>query len=54
MPLEKGDLILTGTPKGVSQIFEGDTIEVGLEQCGNRLLHGKWNTSGYDINVKLM
>jgi len=30
MTLEKGDLILTGTPEGVGEISEGDTIEANL------------------------
>ncbi|MBW0490561.1 hypothetical protein O181_030276 [Austropuccinia psidii MF-1] len=32
MSLEEGDLILTGTPSGVSQILPGDRVEVGIEQ----------------------
>ncbi|CAH7670569.1 hypothetical protein BY996DRAFT_6417647 [Phakopsora pachyrhizi] len=32
MTLEEGDLILTGTPAGVSQIKSGDKVEAGLEQ----------------------
>ncbi|KDE08972.1 hypothetical protein MVLG_00696 [Microbotryum lychnidis-dioicae p1A1 Lamole] len=32
MRLEEGDLILTGTPEGVSQVVEGDQIEAGLQQ----------------------
>jgi 2-keto-4-pentenoate hydratase/2-oxohepta-3-ene-1,7-dioic acid hydratase in catechol pathway len=31
MTLKKGDLILTGTPEGVGEIFEGDVIEANLE-----------------------
>ena len=31
MTLKKGDLILTGTPKGVGEIVEGDVIEAYLE-----------------------
>ncbi|CAG8688529.1 2923_t:CDS:2, partial [Dentiscutata heterogama] len=30
MRLEKGDLILTGTPAGVGPIFAGDVITAGL------------------------
>ena len=30
MTLEKGDLIMTGTPEGVGEISEGDTIEAKL------------------------
>jgi 2-keto-4-pentenoate hydratase/2-oxohepta-3-ene-1,7-dioic acid hydratase in catechol pathway len=30
MTLKKGDLILTGTPEGVGEVFEGDRIEASL------------------------
>jgi acylpyruvate hydrolase len=31
MTLEKGDLIFTGTPKGVSKVESGDKLEAELE-----------------------
>ena len=31
MTLERGDLILTGTPEGVAEIQEGDIIEASLD-----------------------
>jgi 2-keto-4-pentenoate hydratase/2-oxohepta-3-ene-1,7-dioic acid hydratase in catechol pathway len=31
MTLERGDLILTGTPEGVGEIFEGDILEARLD-----------------------
>ncbi len=34
MTLEPGDLILTGTPAGVSQVFPGDSIEVKIDGIG--------------------
>ncbi|EDK45458.1 fumarylacetoacetate hydrolase family protein [Lodderomyces elongisporus NRRL YB-4239] len=34
MTLEKGDLILTGTPKGVGPIVPGDEIEASLKVNG--------------------
>jgi 2-keto-4-pentenoate hydratase/2-oxohepta-3-ene-1,7-dioic acid hydratase in catechol pathway len=34
MTLEPGDLILTGTPAGVSQVFPGDIIEVKIDGIG--------------------
>jgi len=34
MRLERGDVIATGTPEGVSQIFAGDDIEAGIEGVG--------------------
>jgi acylpyruvate hydrolase len=45
MKLETGDVILTGTPKGVGAIHAGDVITAGL--CpGNResdIVHMKFN-----------
>ena len=35
MTLEPGDIILTGTPKGVGPVKAGDTIKAGIE-VGNR------------------
>lgn len=35
MTLEKGDLIMTGTPKGVSEIKNGDSIEATLNDLCN-------------------
>ena len=35
IPLLKGDIIFTGTPKGVKQIQSGDSLEMGI---GNQLL----------------
>jgi 2-keto-4-pentenoate hydratase/2-oxohepta-3-ene-1,7-dioic acid hydratase in catechol pathway len=34
MRLERGDVIATGTPEGVSQIVVGDDIEAGIEDVG--------------------
>jgi acylpyruvate hydrolase len=34
MKLEEGDLILTGTPAGVSQVKPGDSVEVSLSYPG--------------------
>ena len=31
MTLEPGDIVLTGTPKGVGPVEAGDTIEAGIE-----------------------
>jgi len=35
--LEPGDLVLTGTPEGVSRVQSGDVIKAGLSQGGNPL-----------------
>ncbi|CAI5757231.1 unnamed protein product [Candida verbasci] len=37
MTLEKGDLILTGTPKGVGQVKSGDKVEAQLK-VGNEII----------------
>lgn len=34
MTLEQGDLLLTGTPAGVSPLNDGDTVEVSIEGIG--------------------
>ena len=34
MTLEKGDLIFTGTPKGVGKVNKGDMINAGIEGIG--------------------
>lgn len=34
MTLEKGDLIFTGTPEGVSRVVPGDKIEANIENLG--------------------
>jgi 5-oxopent-3-ene-1,2,5-tricarboxylate decarboxylase/2-hydroxyhepta-2,4-diene-1,7-dioate isomerase len=44
MTLQKGDIILTGTPKGISQLSAGDVVEVTVECCGtlrNRVVDEK-------------
>lgn len=38
MTLEPYDLIMTGTPKGASQIVPGDRIEAGLSENGSELV----------------
>ena len=35
MTLQPGDLIATGTPKGVSPVIAGDTVEVSVEGVGS-------------------
>jgi 2-keto-4-pentenoate hydratase/2-oxohepta-3-ene-1,7-dioic acid hydratase in catechol pathway len=34
MTLEAGDIIATGTPRGVGQLREGDTVEVEIPGVG--------------------
>lgn len=37
MTLEKGDIVLTGTPKGVGTVVTGDVIEAGIRQGGKEI-----------------
>lgn len=37
MTLEKGDIVLTGTPKGVGTVVTGDVIEAGLKVGGQEV-----------------
>jgi acylpyruvate hydrolase len=39
MKLEKGDVIMTGTPKGVGQVLAGETITCDLSVNGKVLSH---------------
>ncbi|KAL9043125.1 MAG: hypothetical protein Q9214_003593 [Letrouitia sp. 1 TL-2023] len=40
MTLEKGDLVLTGTPSGVGSVGEGDVMKAGLRSGGKELMEG--------------
>ena len=41
MTLEKGDMVLTGTPKGVGTVRDGETMRVGVRVGGIELAEGK-------------
>ena len=41
MTLEKGDMVLTGTPKGVGSVQVGDTLRAGLRVGGQDLEEGR-------------
>lgn len=41
MTLEKGDIILTGTPKGVGKVVPGDVVTAGLKYDGVEIEEGK-------------
>ena len=41
MTLEKGDIVLTGTPKGVGSVVPGDVMRAGLKVGGKELEAGK-------------
>jgi 2-keto-4-pentenoate hydratase/2-oxohepta-3-ene-1,7-dioic acid hydratase in catechol pathway len=43
MPLEPGDLVLTGTPKGVGRLVPGDTVTIaipGIGELSNPVVQG--------------
>jgi acylpyruvate hydrolase len=41
MTLEKGDIVLTGTPKGVGPVVPGDILRAGLKVAGKELPEAK-------------
>ena len=41
MTLVPGDVILTGTPGGISQLHAGDTVEVRIEGIGSLVKPGR-------------
>lgn len=41
MTLQEGDLVLTGTPKGVGQVYPGDVLKASLEVDGKVLEESK-------------
>ena len=41
MTLEKGDIVLTGTPKGVGTVVSGDVMECGIRVGGKELEEAK-------------
>lgn len=43
MTLEPCDLIMTGTPKGASQIHRGDHLEAGLSESGREIVKMTFN-----------
>lgn len=43
MTLEPCDLIMTGTPKGATQIHAGDQIEAGLSEAGQQIIKMTFN-----------
>lgn len=60
MTLEDGDLVLTGTPKGVGPLVAGDVVQCGIEVDGNELEEGKMEIGvedapegGYEFQTKL-
>lgn len=41
MTLEEGDLVMTGTPKGVGPIVAGDQVSAGIEVDGKEIEEGR-------------
>ena len=41
MTLEKGDIVLTGTPKGVGEVRAGDVMRASIEVDGKELEEGR-------------
>jgi acylpyruvate hydrolase len=41
MTLEKGDLVLTGTPKGVGEVKSGDVMKASIEVDGKEIEQGR-------------
>lgn len=59
MTLEEGDLVLTGTPKGVGQLVAGDVVKCGIEVEGVEIEEGKIEigvedapAGGYEFQAK--
>jgi 2-keto-4-pentenoate hydratase/2-oxohepta-3-ene-1,7-dioic acid hydratase in catechol pathway len=47
MTLEAGDIVLTGTPKGVGPVVPGDVMKAGIRVNGKELEEGK-----IEVNVE--
>lgn len=41
MTLEKGDVVLTGTPKGVGEVKAGDVMKASIEADGKEIEEGR-------------
>lgn len=41
MTLEEGDVVLTGTPKGVGEVKAGDVMRAGIRVGGKELVEGR-------------
>lgn len=52
MTLEKGDIVLTGTPKGVGQVVTGDVLEAGLRVNGKEVEKAKMKVEVADRGGK--
>lgn len=52
MTLEKGDIVLTGTPKGVGPVVTGDVMECGIRVGGKELEEAKMRVEVKDKGGK--
>ncbi|WP_424009227.1 fumarylacetoacetate hydrolase family protein [Haloferax denitrificans] len=51
--IEAGDVITTGTPEGVSQLHDGDTVDAQIEDVGRMLVDvTERDTKFSDVNVQ--
>ena len=48
MTLEKGDIVLTGTPKGVGPVTTGDVMKAGLKIDGKEIEEANMEVSVVD------
>ncbi|HHD16822.1 MAG TPA: hypothetical protein ENK47_08945, partial [Euryarchaeota archaeon] len=46
MTLEKGDIVMTGTPAGVGPLSDGDILEAGVEGIRAMRVHVRSGTGG--------
>lgn len=60
MTLEEGDVVLTGTPKGVGRLSAGDVVTCGIEVNGTQIEEGSIEIGvedapegGYEFEAKL-
>ena len=51
MVLEEGDVVLTGTPKGVGPVVGGDVMKVGVEVGGREVEEGRIEVRVQDAEV---
>jgi 2-keto-4-pentenoate hydratase/2-oxohepta-3-ene-1,7-dioic acid hydratase in catechol pathway len=54
MTLEKGDLVLTGTPKGVGEVKSGDVMKASIEVDGKEVEEGRIEVEVKDRDGKYL
>lgn len=53
MTLEEGDIVLTGTPKGVGPVVGGDVMSAGLEVDGKEIKEGRIEVTVEDADADI-